>query len=158
MVVIKPYKQEYQNAIDTMLMLINNEFEVTIFSKNHPTSYCKFSKYWVAYNGKELVGTIAILNIDNKASVLKSLFVKKEFRGKTSSTSHQLLQTAVNWCISENRSNIYLGTMEQFIAAHKFYEKNGFQKIEQFELPIGFIHNPIDTVFYKKRLDCKKFT
>lgn len=152
MVVIEPFKQEYQKAIDTMLIQINNEFETTIFNKNKTTSHYSYSKYWVALSGKELIGTIAILNINNGTSVLKNLFVKKEFRGKMSNASYQLLQTAINWCLSENISLLYLGTMEQFIAAHKFYEKNGFKKIEPFELPTSFIHNSIDTVFYKKDL------
>jgi hypothetical protein len=38
--------------------------------------------------------------------------------------------------------------MDQFKAAQKFYEKNGFIKITENQLPKNFIHNPIDRVFY----------
>lgn len=149
MVTIKPFKVVYQKEIDTMLMEISKEFETTIFSKNKPVKANSFNQYWVAFIGKELIGTIAILKIDNRCSILKNMFVKKEFRGKKFNVSRKLLLNTFNWCKSENINNIYLGTMEQFIAAHKFYEKNGFQKIPKSELPRGFIQNPIDSVFYK---------
>ncbi len=56
----------------------------------------------------------------------------------------------MNRCYAEGMSCIYLGTMSQFKAAHKFYEKNGFKKIIISNLPLSFITNPIDDVFYKK--------
>ncbi|MCB0463906.1 MAG: GNAT family N-acetyltransferase [Flavobacteriaceae bacterium] len=156
MVTIKLFKQDYQEAIDDMLMQISLEFESTIFNNNNAVGNSILSKYWVAFYDKELAGTIAILNLDDDTSILKNMFVKKKFRGKTFDISYNLLQTAISSCRSENISNLYLGTMEQFIAAHKFYEKNGFQKIEEHELPSGFVYNPIDTVFYKKSVHCTK--
>ena len=149
MITIKPFKTVYQKEIDIMLMEISKEFETTIFSKNKSTKANSFNKYWIAFNGEELIGTIAILKIENGCSILKNMFVKKEFRGKKFNVSHKLLLKVFNWCKSENITNIYLGTMEQFISAHKFYEKNGFQKIVKSELPKSFIQNPIDSVFYK---------
>lgn len=42
--------------------------------------------------------------------------------------------------------------MNKFKAAHKFYEKNGFWQIDKTSLPIDFINNPVDDVFYKKNI------
>lgn len=135
-----------------MLLEISNEFESSIFNNDKPIKTTIYDKYWVAQKGQEIIGTVAIVLIENGYAILKNMFVKKEFRGKRFDVSHTLLLKALNWCKSENITNIYLGTMEQFIAAQKFYEKNGFQKIDRNELPEGFIHNPMDTVFYEKHI------
>ncbi|MNP85928.1 Acetyltransferase (GNAT) family protein [compost metagenome] len=43
---------------------------------------------------------------------------------------------------------IYLGTTEKFLAAHRFYEKHGFERIEQQDLPASFPLMVVDTRFY----------
>jgi GNAT superfamily N-acetyltransferase len=80
------------------------------------------------------------------------MFVKKGYRGKDYGISQLLLTKVFDWSIKQSASSIYLGTMNQFKAAHKFYEKNGFQKIIKSKLPLNFIQNPIDDIFYKKHL------
>jgi len=45
-----------------------------------------------------------------------------------------------------------LGTMTQFVAAQKFYLKNGFESISKDELPEDFHPNPVDSLFYRKGL------
>jgi GNAT superfamily N-acetyltransferase len=81
------------------------------------------------------------------------MFVKKEFRGKDYGIAELLLYKVIDWSNSENIAHIYLGTMNQFKAAHKFYEKHGFEKIGPSNLPSSFIKNPIDDIFYKKELN-----
>jgi hypothetical protein len=49
-------------------------------------------------------------------------------------------------------AEIYLGTTEKFLAAHRFYERNGFGLIESSELPPAFPVMAVDTRFYKRRL------
>lgn len=135
-----------------MLMGISEEFETSIFNKKKSIKTNRYDNYWVAFNDNELIGTISIFRMKNESSVLKNMFVKKEFRGKVFNVSQKLLLTTFKWCKSENIKSIYLGTMEQFVAAQKFYQKNGFQRIEKEELPESFVANPIDTVFYRINL------
>ncbi len=149
MISIKPFKSEYQKEIDHMLEHISGEFETSIFNNEKPSKALSYNQYWVAFHKEELIGTIAILNIEKGCSVLKNMFVKKEFRGKAFNVGGKLLQNVFTWCSNENIHSVYLGTMKQFIAAQKFYEKNGFQKIGKSELPESFIQNPIDSIFYK---------
>lgn len=161
MITVKPYKSHFQEEINSMLLEISNEFESSIFSNDKKNKTIIYDKYWVAQKGQEIIGTVAILLIENGCAILKNMFVKKDYRGKRFNVSHTLLLKALNWCKSENITNIYLGTMEQFIAAQKFYKKNGFHKIDRNELPESFIHNPLDSVFYEKKyfnlhLDKKK--
>jgi hypothetical protein len=44
---------------------------------------------------------------------------------------------------------IYLGTTAKFLAAHRFYEKNGFEELLQSELPARFPLMSVDTKFYR---------
>lgn len=62
------------------------------------------------------------------------------------------LSTVFRWCEEEGILTVFLGTMLQFKGAHQFYEKNGCYQIPQTDLPLDFIHNPIDDVFYRKSL------
>ena len=80
------------------------------------------------------------------------MFVKKEFRGKELGTAQLLLTKVYDWCSSAGISHIYLGTMSQFKAAHKFYEKNGFNRISKKDLPNGFVNSSVDDVFFVKTL------
>ncbi len=66
--------------------------------------------------------------MDDEKSILKSMFVKKEYRGKDLGASQLLLNTVFDWCNTENIHFIYLGTMNQFKAAHKFYERTASKK------------------------------
>jgi N-acetylglutamate synthase-like GNAT family acetyltransferase len=63
-----------------------------------------------------------------------------------------LLQTAIVKATTAKCSHLYLGTMDRFTAAQRFYEKNGFENIPGESLPAGFPANSVDTVFYRKEL------
>jgi hypothetical protein len=49
-------------------------------------------------------------------------------------------------------SDIFLGTTAKFLAAHRFYEKNGFHEIGRDELPAAFPVMTVDTKFYRRSL------
>lgn len=82
--------------------------------------------------------------------VLKSMFVDKAYRGQ--GISKMLLDHLIGWAIQNKYEQIYLGTMQQFVSGQRFYEKNGFKKCMQNELPADFNINPLDTLFYTKSL------
>jgi hypothetical protein len=48
--------------------------------------------------------------------------------------------------------DVYLGTTEKFLAAHRFYERNGFQQIAANELPPSFPKMAQDSRFYRRAL------
>ena len=93
------------------------------------------------------------MNTVKEFAILKKMFVRKSFRGKEIGVSNLLLQTAINWCIENNIEQLYLGTMDQFKGAQKFYLKNGFQKIPKSALPKQFLLNPIDDVFLLRKFN-----
>jgi GNAT superfamily N-acetyltransferase len=151
MLSIHYYINTYQSEIDIMMNAITNEFGLPISNKGKSTT-TKLDAYWVAFYNNELVGTIGVLKIDNTCSVLKNMFVQKDYRGRDYGIAQALLKTVYDWCNNEGINFLCLGTMRQFKAAHKFYEKNGFMSINSDKLPSDFIRNPVDTVFYVKHL------
>lgn len=150
---INIYSSHYQNKIDLKMQEITEEFITTISNQSSAATSKLIDKYWLAVNEEEAVmGTIGVDKIKNNSVVLKRMFVQKSFRGKERGLAELLLQKALTWCKKENMDTIYLRTMNKFKAAHKFYEKNGFWQIDKTSLPIDFINNPVDDVFYKKNI------
>lgn len=146
MLTIKPYDASHQQAIDDLMFEINTEFSLPSI---HSTYKPKLPDgYWVALVGDDVVGTVGV-NLVNDHAVLKRMFLRKEYRGKEKGIAQQLLKTALDWCTKKNSNILYLGTVERFEAAQRFYEKNGFSKINAKDLPEDFENNPIDTLFYK---------
>jgi N-acetylglutamate synthase-like GNAT family acetyltransferase len=50
-------------------------------------------------------------------------------------------------------NEIFLGTTEKFLAAHRFYEKHGFVQVDKADLPEAFLFMKVDTRFYRRGLN-----
>ncbi len=152
---IKPFQTHHQADIDSLMTTLAEEFADNIFSPQSKTItevlLLSTDKYWVAYTNDKVVGTIGFSKLKDNNIVLKRMFLSKEFRGQ--GVAKMLLDKLINFAIDNNVSNIYLGTMTQFKAAQKFYEKYNFTKIPQTVLPIDFTINPVDTIFYRRELN-----
>lgn len=107
------------------------------------------SNFWVALAGGEVVGSIALLDIGNRQGALRKLFVKAPFRGARHGVARRLLDSLLAWAEIQLLARIYLATHERLVAAHRFYEKNGFRRIERRELPAAFPVTSVDTLFYR---------
>jgi N-acetylglutamate synthase-like GNAT family acetyltransferase len=105
--------------------------------------------FWVALAGDEVVGTIALLDIGNRQGALRKMFVKAAWRGAAHGVAHRLLDELLRWSRTHEIDEVYLGTTAKFLAAHRFYEKNGFTEIARSELPRAFPVMDVDTKFYK---------
>lgn len=151
---ILPFQTEHQNDINDMMESIALEFKEPIFTEKSKKIIDVYlmpnNKFWVATNSNKVVGTIGVVKLANENIVLKSMFVDKTYRGQ--GISNLLLDTLINWAIQNKYKQIYLGTMTQFRAGQRFYEKNGFVKCNKSELPIDFTINTLDTFFYTKHL------
>lgn len=107
---IVPYEGTFQEEIvDLIVHIQQKEYNVPITKEEQPdlleieTFYQKdHGNFWVAiYDGK-VVGTVALLDIENHQVALRKMFVKKEFRGKAWGASHMLLQKAISWAEDKN--------------------------------------------------------
>tara|TARA_R110000796_G_scaffold185330_2_gene301995 strand:+ start:92809 stop:93285 length:477 start_codon:yes stop_codon:yes gene_type:complete len=152
MIEIVPYESKYQAGIDLMMQEIAEEFTEPIMGGQQSNSIVFPDKHWVATFDGQVVGTVGLMIIKHEYGILKKMMLKKEFRGSVHNVAKLLLQTAIDASENDQLECIYLGTMTQFRAAQSFYQKHGFQQIDEKELPADFLRNPIDTLFYKLSL------
>ena len=108
--------------------------------------------FWVALDKQRIVGTIALLDIGNSQAALRKMFVRAEYRGPEHGVATRLLEALLTRCREHRVRDIYLGTTAEFLAAHRFYEKNGFREIARSELPETFPVILVDTRFYCRAL------
>lgn len=157
MIEIVPFSDHHlSGVVDVILPIQQSEFGIPITLDAQPdlldipNFYQKGSgNFWVALHGSEVVGTIALLDIGNGQGALRKMFVKEPFRGSMHGVARRLLQVFLDWCKTHDICEVYLGTTAKFLAAHRFYEKNGFTEIAPSELPTSFPIMSVDTKFYK---------
>ena len=105
--------------------------------------------FWVAECDGSIVGTIALLDIGNRETALRKMFVAAPFRGREFGVAKRLLSGLMESAKQSGVTSIYLGTTAKFLAAQRFYEKNGFAEIPETELPATFPVMAVDTKFYR---------
>jgi uncharacterized protein (DUF952 family)/N-acetylglutamate synthase-like GNAT family acetyltransferase len=154
---IRPYEEgDRDKIIQLILPIQQQEFGVPITIADQPdlqnvsTFYQQAGgNFWVATQGHEIVGTIALLNIANGQGVIRKMFVHSGHRGAALGVAQQLLDILVAWCETKQIDEIFLGTIDTMKAAHRFYEKNGFYSIEKEKLPSTFPIMKVDNRFYQ---------
>jgi len=153
---IIPYSPEYSKEIISLILSIQQvEFEILVTSEDQPDlqDIPKFyqhgnGNFWIALAEEKVVGTIGLLDIGNHQAALRKMFVKSAYRGSSHTVAKQLLDELLRWSNIHGIRKIFLGTTAKFLAAHRFYEKNGFQEVERSELPASFPMMDVDTKFY----------
>ena len=156
MIEISIYKDEYRQQVSDLILDIQcNEFGVAITLDDQPDlkDIAGFYKkpngnFWIAVNDHLVVGTIALLDIGNSKGALRKMFVHKAYRGKEYGVGQKLLNTLLAWAKHKGYTEIFLGTTEKFVAAQRFYEKNGFIEIDKGSLPGAFPVMAVDVKFY----------
>jgi N-acetylglutamate synthase-like GNAT family acetyltransferase len=144
-----------QGIVDLIVPIQREEFGIEITAKDQPDLMQIQSFYqtgtgdfWVARKDGEVVGTIGLKDIGNQEAALRKMFVAGPWRGREYGVARQLLECLINEAKARGVSRIYLGTTAKFLAAHRFYEKHGFELIEQHQLPATFPVMVVDTRFY----------
>ncbi len=155
------YSEEFKDQIISLILNIQrDEFDLSITLNDQPDLKNIFEFYiesgggfWVFKHGYNIVGTIALLNIGGGQYALRKMFVKANFRGAEYCVAKNLLLYAEKWALLQRETaEIYLGTTERFIAAHKFYRKNGYIELDKTMLPISFPIMCVDKLFFMKAL------
>jgi N-acetylglutamate synthase-like GNAT family acetyltransferase len=153
---VVPFDPLFQDKIAQMMDNIQSEYLEAITS-NHSTVIKDVykdpdQKFWIAiHQDQEVAGTVGV-KLSNNFAEIKRMFVDPAFRGPVFPTAKLLLKTAIDHAASLGFKKIYLGTMSQFVAAQRFYEKSGFTKIGQQMLPRDYKLNPMDSIFYRMDL------
>ena len=157
---IIPFSSQYANGVvEVILPIQQSEFDIPITLAAHPDlqdipGFYQQGKgnFWIALDGQDVVGTVALLDIGNNQAALRKMFVKATHRGRQQAVAKQLLDTLLTWCHTQGVLEVYLGTTAKFLAAHRFYEKNGFGEIMRDALPTNFPVMAVDSRFYRRSL------
>jgi len=159
MIKVVPYSQAFQHDVIELILSIQREFGFEIGVEDQPDLLDVEGFYqtgaggfWVATAGEEPVGTIALRDIGERQGALRKMFVKAAYRGREHEAAGTLLSTLLKSASTSGIEEIYLGTTEKFLAAHRFYEKHGFVRVPANELPARFPRMALDTRFYKLTL------
>ncbi|TSJ38556.1 GNAT family N-acetyltransferase [Mucilaginibacter corticis] len=159
-ITIRPIYNEYcEQVIELILSIQQKEFGLSITIDQQPDLRDLDANYhngggtfWGAFVGEELAGTIALINIGHNAGCIRKMFVKTAYRGKEWGTAQKLLDVLLQFCKDNHISDVQLGTVEPLKAAHRFYERNGFERIAKEDLPPYFPLMLTDTLFYQLHL------
>ena len=129
---VREYSDDRQDALIGMILEIQRkEFQIPITREDQPdlAAIPRFyqqgnGNFWVAECDDQVVGSVGLLDIGNQQVALRKMFVKAGFRGGEHGTAQRLLQTTTAWAEQKGITDIFLGTTDKFLAAHRFYEKN----------------------------------
>tara|TARA_R110001592_G_scaffold6515_1_gene34902 strand:+ start:4223 stop:4714 length:492 start_codon:yes stop_codon:yes gene_type:complete len=154
---IRPAAAEDQDAVGALINGIQRgEFAIDITLADQPDLadisgfYRKGAgDFWIADAGGEIAGTIALIDIGGGLGALRKMFVAPAFRGREHGIAKKLLDVLLDHARARGLAAVYLGTTAKFLAAHRFYEKNGFDLIDEADLPAGFPRMAVDTRFYR---------
>jgi len=105
--------------------------------------------FWVAKGvAGAVLGTLALLNIGEGQGALRKMFVAPAARG--SGLAAALLAELFAFCAGARIAEVFLGTTDRYLAAHRFYAKHGFARIDKAALPPSFPVMAVDTLFFRR--------
>jgi N-acetylglutamate synthase-like GNAT family acetyltransferase len=154
---INKFSSIYHNDVVSLVLSIQQkEFNIPITLEDQPDlqnieAFFQYGNgnFWVAAIDDNVIGTISLVDIGNQQVALRKMFVQENYRGKAFGVGQALLNTVFEWVKEKQLTDIFLGTTEKYLAAHRFYEKNGFIEIEKNDLPKAFPVMQVDTKFYQ---------
>lgn len=153
MIKILTYNDDFKaQTIKFVLGILENEFgrkniKRPDLYKIKNTYQIDNGNFWIAMDNDKIVGTIALLDCGKQRGYIKRMYVDKVHRG--TGFAKKLLDVLLNFARIKKFKVIYLATIEDMLAAQKFYMKHDFAKINS--LPKDFPKFG-DTIFYKLEL------
>lgn len=152
------YNEKYKEEIISLILNIQNqEAGINLSLHEQPdlndvqTFYLDDGGcFWVALSKQnEVIGTIGLMNKKNGYGILKKFFVRSDYRNKK--VGFNLYQVLMAFCRSNKFHVLILDTPSVAKISHKFYEKNGFIRIEKKDLPISYNFSDRNSYLYLKR-------
>lgn len=148
-----------RSVIGLILPIQREEFGVAITENDQPDLrdipafyQVGHGDFLVAEIDGRLVGTVGLKDIGARQAALRKMFVASEFRGREYGVAQALLRHLLDGARVRGLREIFLGTTDLFLAAHRFYEKNGFHRLPAEDLPPAFPRMAVDTRFYRLAL------
>ena len=147
------YNTKIENVIRSCLIEFGGDHEGTAWADPNLGRFSEIyntegNKYWIAVDSEDRVVAgvgIGQLKDVNDVCELQKMYCIPEYRG--TGITHKLIDIALGYA-KQHYKRCYLETLENMIAAQKFYEKYGFQRINEpmggtghFECDIRYIKN-----------------
>ena len=160
-IIIRPFQeQDQKNVANLIIGIQRDEFGIDINLNDQPDLsdirqfyQSRRGNFWCAVNSyDEIVGTIALIDIEDRIGVIRKMFVRKDFRGTGTMVAKDLLDVLENWAQKKRFTRLYLGTVDKLRAAQKFYRKNDYTLIDPSLLPPNFPRMAVDNLFFVKTL------
>ncbi|MDE6101428.1 MAG: GNAT family N-acetyltransferase [Ruminococcus sp.] len=96
------------------------------------------------------MGTVALMTKSLGNGILKKFFVRKDYRGQK--TGYALYCRLIELAREKNINTIILDTPSVAVESHRFYERAGFVKISQDELPFEYNYPDRNSYLYMLKL------
>ena len=135
---VRSYSELYKEKIIQLTFKIGKEFDIPIFLKDQPDLLDipyfyqnGLGNFWIALDGEQVVGTIALIDIGNNQGTVRKVFVDNEYRGNEKKTSKCLLDALMDWCKHKNIHEIFLGTRAVFLAPTAFMKNMDLKKFRK---------------------------
>ncbi|MDH3580596.1 MAG: GNAT family N-acetyltransferase [Hyphomicrobiales bacterium] len=157
---IHVFEERFADQVRALVLDIQREeFGVSITAEEQPdlmdTSgffQSDEGNFWVARAEGQVVGTIGLKDFGARRLALRKMFVDASWRGAAKGVSGLLMDAALKWARKKGARAIYLGSVAQMHAAHRFYEKHGFEAVADSALPDDFPLAHVDTKFFRLTL------
>jgi ribosomal protein S18 acetylase RimI-like enzyme len=93
---------------------------------------------------------LPVPDLEPGAGEIKRLYVTPA--GQNEGLGSRLMNTMLDWLASTGRDPLYVGVWSQNYGAQRFYQRYGFEKVGEYEFPVG---NQLDIEFILKRPSTK---
>lgn len=148
MITIEQFEDKYtQDVINMVLHFQNDGTRPAISVDDQPDllniagEYIeKGGNFWIAKENEKLIGSIGIMSYNTEIAILKKFFVYENYQGEPYHIGRRLYNELLAFAKKKTFKTILLDTPRNTERAHKFYEKAGFQKVKEEDLPIQFSH------------------
>ncbi|RTL12720.1 MAG: N-acetyltransferase [Neisseriaceae bacterium] len=150
------YQEQYTSQLIELILGIQvGEYGIATSLKAQPDLLkipefyqANHGNFWLALDDEKVVGTISLKIFSPTQGALRKMFVADGYRGKPYNIAQQLFERLHATAKEQQLTTIYLGTTDKYLAAHRFYEKNGFKLINKTQLPEEFPIVLVDNRFY----------
>ncbi len=153
---IRPFKQSDTDGVAALIIPIQrDEFGLPITIKQQPDlldieGFYRpgVGEFWLAADGNRIIGSIALIDFSKGLGAIRKMFVHPDYRGRGQGVATRLFESLRTHATINGITDLYLGTTEKFLAAHRFYEKHGFHAMSDADMPDIFPRMKVDTRFY----------
>jgi GNAT superfamily N-acetyltransferase len=125
-----PFEPQYADGFRSLVADTLREFGFELdpeFDTDIDDPASVYAAMWVAVEGREVVGSVALRDLGNGSVELKRMYLRPTQRGR--GLGKQLLGLALAWAREHRFDTVRLDTSERMLAAQRFYEAHGFERV-----------------------------